>query len=464
MNYFDEITVAIENARENLESYVFPKLIAEFSLQRTVLGGFLNLLTTKRLIHSNPYTYDSKMTEIDLPETAPFADAEKTSIVGTRFTHYVKMIEFVTNYYQFNCEYLTAKRLSSLVKLTQVFTWDDFSITSKSPNTAALASILESVKDSVDYITSDVIRNTISQMEKSTITIKPLLERVFLYQREAYKLFIRKSVIPLLPPKLIANFEDTEPIFSSVKKILAKNHRNTPFYKDLITEILNEDYDPSYENTKLDILKRLQQNITPSQKKEAPKIDYHQTLMTGLRVLANSVSQFEVALEKVLFNEELITKGSKTFFSRILDVFRAAFNIKKPEKEIIVMIEDSITQSKKREVVNLNDFKAAVSRKISVFNTLISNAPQISQKLRQIPEKALFENFSTYITECNGLLDQMSGLDQYYKTVKPSLRPKIRGIKIEITTIKNSIINANQYRAEYSSHLENEAQKIKLGL
>lgn len=464
LNYFDEITIAVENARENLESYVLPKLRDEFSFQGTALVGFLNLLISKRLLYANPYVYDSKMTEIDMPDTAPFAETEKSSVVGTRFTHYVKMIEFVTNYYQFTCDYLTAKRLSNLVKLSQVFVWDDFTTTSKSPNTASLVSILESIKGSVDHITADIIRNTISQMERSAKTIKPLLARVSLYQREAYKLFIRKNIIPLLAPKLLANFTDTEPIFASVKKILAKNYRNTPFFKALISEVLNEDYDYTYENSKLEILKRLQQNPVNSQNKEAPKIDYRQTLLTGLRILANSVPQFEEALEKVLFNEDLITQGSKTLFSKIVELFQVAFNVKKPEKEIIVLIEDPVTQSQKREVVNLNNFKDAVNSKINIFRNLLLNTPQINGKLSQIPEKTLFENFSAYISECNSLLDQMSGLDQYYKTVKPAIRQKIRGIKIEITTIKNSIINANQYRAEYASYLENEAQKIKLGL
>ena len=78
--------------------------------------------------------------------------------------------------------------------------------------------------------------------------------------------------------------------------------------------------------------------------------------------------------------------------------------------------------------------------------------------------ESLLALLTKYISECNELLKQMSGLDEFFKTVKPEFRTKIRGIKIEITTITNSVLKANQYRAQYSALTEEAEQMRKLGI
>lgn len=464
MSYIDELTRAVADARENLEKTVLPKLREEYSLQSTAMNGFLDLLITKRLIHYDPYNYDSKMTEIELPEISAFPDTEKASVIGRRISHYTRMLEFVTNYYQFTCNYLTPKRISNLEKLSQVFLWDDFKPTSRSPNTAALAGVIESASASLEPLTASILRTSLEQMSKSTITLRSLLAKAALCQREAYKLFIRTTVLPEVPQNVLTSGGNIDAMFTAVKKTFAARFAKHPFFQNLIHEVLTEDYSGSAENAHAGILRSLQQITELQQKKETPDIDYRQMLITGLKTLANSASHFELALEKIAFNEDLINTSGQTFFSKVAAVFRKAFNLKTPEKEITIVIEDPVTQIRKKEIINLGNFKTALERKIRIFKNINSNSPQVNAKLRQIPENILFDNFVQYVNECNSFLTQMSGLDQYYKTVKPNIRSKIKGIKIEITTIKNSIINANQYKAEYAGHLEYEQQKKKLGI
>ena len=55
-------------------------------------------------------------------------------------------------------------------------------------------------------------------------------------------------------------------------------------------------------------------------------------------------------------------------------------------------------------------------------------------------------------------------MDDYYKSVDVILRSKIKGIRIELTTVRNSVIKANQCRAEYNASVEEYSNMKELGL
>lgn len=463
MSYVDDLEKAVADARTQLEAEFLPQLRSEYALQASAVGGLLGLMVNKRLIHSDPYTYDSKMAEIELPDISSFPDNEKASVIGSRLSHYQRMLEFVANYYQFTCDYLNQKRIVLLEKLMNVFPWDDFSITGSSPNTAAMASIIDTAVSSTDNMTASILRNTVDQLGKSSVATKNILNKLSLVHKEAYKVFLRKTVVPLVPANLLAMDADINDMCVSVKKTFASHFHKTPFFQDLVFEVLTEDFSAQGATAKEDCLKKL--NFKPTEAKKAEtQVDYRQLLLSGLKTLASSGEQLGIALDKILFNEELINKETTTFFTKLKALFRKAFNIKEPDKEITVVIEDPITHARKKEVINLNSFKEAVERKMSIFKNLNANPKALVLKLDRISEQVLFDNFSQYISDCNDLMNKMAGLDQYYKTVKPSVRAKIKGIKVEITTIRNYILNANQYKAEYAGRMDEQAQMKKLGI
>ena len=59
----------------------------------------------------------------------------------------------------------------------------------------------------------------------------------------------------------------------------------------------------------------------------------------------------------------------------------------------------------------------------------------------------------------------LNSLDDFFKSAAaPINKSKIKGLKIDITTLKNSIVKANQQRVEYTSYIEEEAQMKRLGI
>ena len=62
-------------------------------------------------------------------------------------------------------------------------------------------------------------------------------------------------------------------------------------------------------------------------------------------------------------------------------------------------------------------------------------------------------------------LKQCAGLDDFFKqNAPPEIRNNIRGVKVDISAIRNNLVKANQCRAEYSSQVEEQQQLKKLGI
>ena len=57
------------------------------------------------------------------------------------------------------------------------------------------------------------------------------------------------------------------------------------------------------------------------------------------------------------------------------------------------------------------------------------------------------------------------GYDKFFKTAaSPLSRSRVKGITMELTSIKNTLVKTNQRKAEYSAYVEEQQQMKKLGI
>ena len=87
------------------------------------------------------------------------------------------------------------------------------------------------------------------------------------------------------------------------------------------------------------------------------------------------------------------------------------------------------------------------------------------ERISQQSEEKILEYVNQQLAECNKLLKLLNGLDEFFKaSVLNEDKSKIKGLKMEITAIKNSVVKVNQHRSEYTAYIEEEAQLRKLGI
>ncbi|MGI5084340.1 hypothetical protein [Treponema putidum] len=461
-NFVEELSVVLETKRNEFNTKILPKVQENYNIQISALHAIRSTLLKKRVIHDDPYKYDSKMTEVEIPSKENFADSEKASVIGTRLAHYETMLDFVNNYYQFNTDFLTPKRISILLELNSTFIWSDFTNTSTHTNTRAIADIINNLFKGPDQLSNSLLRDSVAHMGKSEVYINTQLKSLSFFHREEYKLLMRREIMPSVKVSK-ADCSNPANILREIKKIFSIKMKKKPFYTDLIVEIIREDYGEDSSILQQEILSKLE--IKEKQDSFSPqKVNNRPILISGLKILSNSAPHLKAALEKIKSNQEMVYKAENTVFKKLAQIFRQILKLDPPEKHITIIITDTINQNTKKQTINYSVFEKEVLQKISLFQSILMPNSAVNQKIKTMPDELLFKSLTKYISDSNEILKQLGGLDEFYKNVKPELRSKIRGIKIEITTITNSIIKANQYRAEYQALSDEVTQMKKLGV
>ena len=87
------------------------------------------------------------------------------------------------------------------------------------------------------------------------------------------------------------------------------------------------------------------------------------------------------------------------------------------------------------------------------------------QKINASNEDAILSFVNKQISEVQSIFVIINALDAYFKNeVDTEFKVKVKGMQIELSALRNSIINANKKRGEYASFKEEHAQMQKLGL
>jgi len=252
-------------------------------------------------------------------------------------------------------------------------------------------------------------------------------------------------------------------VLKTIKKALSANDEKLPFYHDLVLEALKEDYGRDSAHLQQEVLRHLnvvQKEDTKTNKKE----NMRPVLITGLRILGTTGNHFDNCLTKITFNQDVLYKAQTTVFTKFIEALRKAFNMEEKKHEVALLIKDPISNLQKKEIIIMEDFTESLAKIIRIFKAFSSGTSDIQQRLTGMSNEQLLELVNKYIVICNGYLKTLTGLDDYYKAADLTLRSKMKGIKIELTTIRNAVIKANQCRAEYNASVEEYSNMRELGL
>lgn len=466
-NTFNETLYAAILERQQLFDSVFlPKLLEEYRICQSATKTLLTVFIKKGIFHDDPYKYDSKITDIEVPSDDPFADAERAAMVGRRLSQYEGMLDYMGNYYRFTCDFLTTERINKLVAFGKSFMWEAFSTTSSKPNTKALADLATTIRNGNDPLSISIVNDSLNQLAKSSASIMKTLKNLTDFHRERYKAAVRKLVLPgvQIRPESVSAGAGTGEAVREIKKSFALNMREYPFYSELIAEIVNEDYSPDKERLRAEVLARISGG-KPEAAKAVQGESLKATLLNGMRTLGGVSPQLEQIAKKLQENQAAIVGTEKSFMEKLVAAFRKAFNMPEETREIVINSVDPVTQTTKRESIDFNPFIEDLRRRARVYTGFTVRTSPAWQKIESLQEQQILDLLTRYVAELNGLLKQCVGLDDYFKqTAQSEIRDHIHGIKVEISAIRTTLVKANQYRAEYTSQVEEQQQLRKLGI
>lgn len=462
-DYFQSLETALQNYRNSLERNELRQLKEQFRFFHQSFQSLYDILLRKGLLAEDPYKHEHKISEVTTPPTGPMKESEKKDVLSQRLSVYDSILEFLNNYYQFNLDYITLPNVKQLVDIVTYIKWNSFSETSGNLNTKILAEIVKRIPPGQEDLTNNIINDSIRQLEKKSKLILAILKKITNYQRERYKYEFRLQMLNAMHLKPDALEQRRGEVITAIKAKFNQHMPNTRYYPELVEEVLDEETGPGSAQRKMDTLNKLE--VEHAKKESDTPKSFKPLLLEAYRILASGRTPLEQAVQKLKYNAGIIDNRKLTFGEKFR---RWVFNMVQKQGEArIYEIEyiDQQTAMPKTIRINFDKFAEEALKKAKVISAMGNRMSPTYQKLEQSSEDRLFKILSNTIEEIQNYLLKLPALDTYFKSETPrTQRSFIKGIKLEITALKNAMVKANQKKHEYVANKEEEEQLKKLGV
>jgi hypothetical protein len=452
--YLTTLSAALEERREWLEKTELPRLKEELRTYQSAFSSLYTIYLKKGLINEDPYKQEAKIGEIEIPDTGPFNEADRTDALSIRLANYDNQLDFLVNFYQFGVEFLNLDRIKRILGLVRYIDWIHLTPDSQSANTKAVSEITTQSKNGIDPIALSVIGGSLNNLSKSTAAIMTILRELTGFHKEFYKFEVRKA---------LGDISAAEANAAGIRKKAAAAMPGKPFYQELAEEIIREDFSKDGPALRENVLKSLAVEENKPKAVKA-KVSFKGILLEGVHSIGSvSGALNEIAL-KLDENASLLANQKKGFWEKVKEVLQQMIN-KEPEAVIYeVSFVDPVKGITVREKLDFHQFRRVMDQKNRTLSNLgIQGA--VRSKLEAMTEDQLTAFLEKTIRDVQSLHRTLSALDEYFKAEIPrGDRDKVKGIKPELATIKNAIVRANQNRHEYSAQKEEEEQMKRLGI
>lgn len=440
-----------------------PKIHEAYRLHLTCIDTLLDAMVKKSLVVPDPYQKDKKISNISNPKDTPFGENERPTQLGVRLGDYQSMLDYICNYIKFSVDQLNLDKIRRMLQLSVAFNWQNLSPNSTKDNTRALATCIALAKSGAQPIQVAVISESLSKAKESMAEIVAGLKELEDFKKERYKADIRKNVLcsKYFDKK---KMENPGAMLLEMKRVFQIEIPKNPFSQELIEQIVQEETAPNKEQLRARVLSKLAIEVEKSERVEK-EVDLHELLMEAIRILATTCETYQIILEKIMNNNKVLQMGRNSLKDKIARFFRKLFGRKEPEVEYNITIVGKGSEQNHREKLNFNEFVANLSKRTKYYASIcVKNTPGYV-KINAKSDAALSEFLNKQIVDNGRLQVVLGGLDEFFKiSAQPADRPKIKGLKMELTTLKNIIVKSNQIRAEYSSIVEENEQLKKMGI
>jgi hypothetical protein len=464
-SYADRLEQALEAKTRHLDTVELRQLKDEFKLFQSAFQAIYNVLLKKGLIHEDPYKFEFKVSDVQTPPETPFAESEKLDQMCIRLSQFESYLDFLNNYYEFSVDFLSMGRIKRLISLTKYFAFTNFTDNSPHMNTRYFAEIVSQVRKGTDPLSTGIVNEGITQLDKTSRKVFQILKGLALLHKERYKLQVRRQAI--IPLKLERDFVVThgEDATRKIRQKLGESGTDSQFYPDLVGEALKEDYSTEGESLRDEILKNL---VIAEQKNENKAADrsFKVSLLDGIRTLIGVGFQLEDAIRKLQENQALIDSMDKSFLTKVKRALREMFG--KAGEHVVHDVEylDPVSSERKHESIDFTEFCTSGMKRAQGLVAMVSRNSVSYKRLENSTEEATFKFLSRLIEELQSLHRKLAALNEFFlDTVQdPEFKGKIKNVNIELGSVKNAIIKANQKRHEYMSQKDEQEQLKRLGV
>ena len=236
-----------------------------------------------------------------------------------------------------------------------------------------------------------------------------------------------------------------------------------PFYTELINEIITEDQSPHKDSFRSAVLDKLQITETVTKRKKK-QIDPRDLLISSLDSMGAFAPVYQALLNKISDNFALLHDVPGSFLSSIVSALKKAFNVTPKDSEYTISITDPVSKTKTTQKIKRNEFLFDLKKKQRIYTDIATKSGEYS-KILAASDQAILGYVGKQINENQKIFTIMLSLDEYFKKAVPSAnKAQIKGLRIDLESLKNAIISVNKKKGEYQSLVEEVEQMKKLGI
>lgn len=446
-----------------LETKELPELQKEFRIILTSYQSIYNTLLQKGLIRSDPYKNDRKISDITPPSKTAFLESDKMDQISIRLSEYDSQFDFINNYFNFSIETLSLDKLKKIIELLNYIQWKRVIDTSIDINTRVLAELITKIKSGTDSFAAKLIAENISQIGQSSDRVKAVFKKLTVYYRETYKQTVDERIMYKLKVPSENIIQNMEKVVKLVKQNFPRELPDRPFYPELVKELIMEKFSAQKPGLQSAVLEKL--TIADEKPKEKKEITHKTILLEAIFSLSATGGYLEKSLQKIAQNNNILESRKRSMGERFRQWIKSVLKKKNEDKVLELELFDENTGVRKNLKMQLNNFLDASYKKTRLMFTLSNKMSTSIKKLQLADEDYILDFLNRQIGDMNVILQKLPPLDTYFKSEAPKEeRPKIRGIKLEITGMKNCIVKANQKKHDYVSKREEVEQLKKLGI
>lgn len=462
--FSEKLYVSAEQKILWFNSVALQKILEEYRNYHSAIKNVISLLLKKRLIVEDPYKHEKKVLDITIPDDSDFKESDSASILGMRISEYESSLDFLCNYTRFTIENLSLERIRKLTQFNAFFTWNALSHPSTRSNSRALGAIFSSIKMSGDTLSASLINNIISVSTKSITIINDDLKTVADMQKELYKIDVRKTILDSSSFATESGTLTVENGVSRIKKIFPSLMGRKSFYTELIEELVQEEAGPDKETRKQCLLNRFNVTLKKTENTIA-EVDPKNIILDAVRIFGAFSPQFDVILQKISENHLLLQTEHSNMWGKLIASCRKAFGLNEKAISYKIKLVEPRSQIATIESLNYADLIDSLTLRSRLYTSMSSKSSPAYQKMEQQRAVDILEYVQKKISESQSLYTTLVGLDEFFKSeISLANRSKVKGLLMELTTVKNTLMTVNQIKAEYVSLVAEQEQMKKLGI
>jgi hypothetical protein len=459
-----ELIEAYENKIADLEKNVIPRLKENLQLFQSLFRAIYDVLLQRGAVKADPYKNERHLSDIYSPEDTPMSESEIEEQMPIKLSEYDNLLDFLNNYGQFKCSSLGLKKLKVLTNIVKYIDWSKLSSSNIHPVTFGMSALLDKVKQGSDAMATASITTSQHKIEQITQALMKDLKSLVEFKREEYRLFIRQRIVSTTPA--FEHNPDKEEFTKLVKAQFVKAMEGEGFFPELVGELHDELYTANGDAVRKTILARFYVEEPKKKMETQAKFNLRDILFEGIRALGTASRPIDESFAKLKENTETLKNRPKSIFERFKE-WMVSLSSGGAGKEEIYEIEmiDLATTMKKIERLEFNAFTISLQKKTRYLTAMLIKTSPIYSKLEQMKDEEIFEILEKNLIDIKHLHDQLEALDTYFKSeTPPSERTKMKGVKVELGNLKNSIAAVNQKLHEYVARKDELMQLKKLGI